>query len=180
MGPRRTQKADRLKRLGTFALAAPSHALVKLIHLSSGRRYPICGLRPVPDVLAGPILASEVGGPKCKTWDAIGSHLLAGGAGGARLADPRIGSGPTWPRAEHEAAKCGPPSPKIEPFLGAATRALGINSPSFPRSKPHLKGIWGVCDRPTKFTLSVAVEQLATTTRLTYRPVPEGVDVSVC
>ena len=87
----------------------------------------------MPDVPAGPILASEVGGPKCKIWDAIGSDLLAGGAGGARLADPRIGSGPTWPRAEHEAAKCAAPSPKIEPFLGGATRPLGINSPSVPR-----------------------------------------------
>ena len=77
-----------------------------------------------------------------------------GGAGGARLADPRIGSGPTWPRAEHEAAKCAAPSPKIEPFLGAATRALGINSPSVPRSKPHQKGIWGVFDRPIIYTLN--------------------------
>ena len=55
------------------------------------------------DVLAGPILASEVGGRKCKIWGAIGSDLLAGGAGGARLAGPRIGSGPTWPRPEQEA-----------------------------------------------------------------------------
>ena len=133
MGPRRTLKADLRLCLGTFALAAPSHALVKLIHLSNGASYPICGALHVPDVPAGPILASEVGGPKCKIWDAIGSDLLAGGAGGARLADPRIGSGPTWPRAEHEAAKCAAPSPKIEPFLGGATRPLGINSPSVPR-----------------------------------------------
>ena len=103
MGPRRTLKADLRLCLGTFALAAPSHAIAKIIHLSSGRRHPICGLRPVPDVPAGPILASEVGGPKCKIWDAIGSDLLAGGAGGARLAGPRIGSGTTWPRAEQEA-----------------------------------------------------------------------------
>ena len=89
----------------------------------------------MPDVPAGPILASEVGGPKCKIWDAIGSDLLAGGAGGARLADPRIGSGPTWPRAEHEAAKCAAPSPKIEPFLGGATSALGIKFPSFHAEK---------------------------------------------
>ena len=130
---RRAPKGKRLKRLSDGALAAPSHALVKIIHLSSGRRYPICGLRPVPDVPAGPILASEVGGPKCKIWDAIGSDLLAGGAGGARLADPRIGSGPTWPRAEHEAAKCAAPSPKIEPFLGGATRAPRDQTPSVPR-----------------------------------------------
>ena len=135
MGPRRTLKGKRLERLSDGALAAPSHALVKLIHLSSGRRYPICGLRPVPDVPAGPILASEVGGPKCKIWDAIGSDLLAGVAGGARLADPRIGSGPTWPRAEHEAAKCAAPSPKIEPFLGGATSARGIKFPSFRAEK---------------------------------------------
>ena len=77
-------------RLGTFAFAAPSHALVKLIHLSIRARYPISRPRSVPDVLAGPILASEVGGPKCKIWGAIGSDLLAGGAGGARLAAPRL------------------------------------------------------------------------------------------
>ena len=135
MGPRRTLKADLRLRLGTFALAAPSHALVKLIHLTIRARYPISRAGPVPDVLAGPILASEVGGPKCKIWDAIGSDLLAGGAGGARLADPRIGSGPTWPRAEHEAAKCAAPSPKIEPFLGGATSALGIKLPSFHTEK---------------------------------------------
>ena len=57
----------------------------------------------MPDVPAGPILASEVGGRKSKIWGAIGSDLLAGGVGGARLADPRLGSGPTWPRAEQEA-----------------------------------------------------------------------------
>ena len=105
MGPRRTLKGKRLERLPNGALAAPSHALVKLIHRSNGDSYPIRGPRPVPDVPAGPILASEVGGPKCKIWGAIGSDLLAGGAGGARLADPRIGSGPTWPRAGHEAAQ---------------------------------------------------------------------------
>ena len=103
MGPRRTLKADLRLRLGTFALAAPSHALAKIIHLSISRRYPICSLRPVPDVPAGPILASEVGGPKCKIWGEIGSDLLAGGAGGARLTGTRLGSGPTWPRAEQEA-----------------------------------------------------------------------------
>ena len=135
MGPRRTLKGKRLKRLSEGALAAPSHALVKLIHRFNGARYPICGAGPVPDVPAGPILASEVGGPKCKIWDAIGSDLLAGGAGGARLADPRIGSGPTWPRAEHEAAKCAPPSRKIEPFLGGATSARGIKFPPFHAEK---------------------------------------------
>ena len=159
MGPRRTLKADRLKRLGTFALAAPSHALVKLIHLSSGRRHPICGLRPVPDVPAGPILASEVGGPKCKIWDAIGSDLLAGGAGGARLADPRIGSGPTWPRAEHEAAKCAAPSPKIEPFLARGDVCpgdqLSLRSTLKTASKTE-KGIWGVFDRPSSVSLSLS------------------------
>jgi len=135
MGPRRTLARERLKRLWKVALAAPSHALAKIIHLSNGASYPICGALHVPDVPAGPILASEVGGPKCKIWDAIGSDLLAGGAGGARLADPRIGSGPTWPRAEHEAAKCAAPSPKIEPFLGGATSALGIKFPSFHAEK---------------------------------------------
>ena len=89
----------------------------------------------MPDVPAGPILASEVGGPKCKIWDAIGSDLLAGGAGGARLAGPRIGSGTTWPRAVHQATKCALPSPKIEPFLGGATSALGIKFPSFHAEK---------------------------------------------
>ena len=84
---------------------------------------------------AGPILASEVGGPKCKIWDAIGSDLLAGGAGGARLAGPRIGSGPTWPRAEHEAAKCAAPSPKIEPFLGGRRVPRGIKLPPFHAEK---------------------------------------------
>ena len=103
MGPRRTLKGKRLERLPNGALAAPSHALVKLIHLSIGASYPICGARPVPDVPAGPILASEVGGPKCKIWGEIGSDLLAGGAGGARLTGTRLGSGPTWPRAEQEA-----------------------------------------------------------------------------
>ena len=103
MGPRRTLKAKRLERLPNGALAAPSHALVKLIHLTISDPYPIFSDLPVTDVPAGPILASEVGGPKCKIWDAIGSDLLAGGAGGARLAAPRLGSGPTWPRAEQEA-----------------------------------------------------------------------------
>ena len=105
MGPWRTLKGKRLDRLPNGALAAPSHALAKLIHLSIRARHPISRPRSVPDVLAGPILASEVGGPKCKIWGAIGSDLLAGGAGGARLAAPRLGSGPTWPRAGHEAAQ---------------------------------------------------------------------------
>ena len=132
MGPRRTLKADRLKRLGTFALAAPSHALVKLIHLSNGASHirDSRGPRPVPDVPAGPILASEVGGPKCKIWDAIGSDLLAGGAGGARLAGPRIGEA----GQPGHAPSTRPPS---APLLGAATYtyARGINSHPFHAEK---------------------------------------------
>ena len=75
MAPRRTLKANRLNRLPNGALAAPSHALAKLIHLSIRARYPISRPRSVPDVLAGPILASEVGGPKCKIWGAIDLQL---------------------------------------------------------------------------------------------------------
>ena len=73
--------------------------------VSAAARNPAAGSAfqsPRVDV-AGPILASEVGGPKCKIWGEIGSDLLAGGAGGARLTGTRLGSGPTWPRAEQEA-----------------------------------------------------------------------------
>ena len=49
-----------------------------------------------------------------------------GGAGGARLAAPRLGRGPTWPRVGQEAAKCALPSPKIEPFLGGGDACRGI------------------------------------------------------
>jgi hypothetical protein len=132
MGPRRTLKADRLKRLGTFALAAPSHALVKLIHLSNGASHirdsrastcARCASRPDFGL-------SEVGGPKCKIWDAIGSDLLAGGAGGARLAGPRIGEA----GQPGHAPSTRPPS---APLLGAATYtyARGINSHPFHAEK---------------------------------------------
>ena len=128
-------QAKRLKSIPNGALAAPSHARVRILHRSNGDAYPIFGDRPLPDVPAGPILASEVGGPKCKVWGAVGSDLLAGGASGARLAGPRIGTAPTWPRAGHEVAKCALPSPKIEPFLGGASSARGIKFPSFHAEK---------------------------------------------
>jgi len=44
---------ERLKRLWKVALAAPSHARVRIIHRSNSDAYPISSDRPVPDLPAG-------------------------------------------------------------------------------------------------------------------------------
>ena len=96
-------QAKRLKSLPNGALAAPSHARVVITYRSNGPSYPICGLRPVPDVPAGQILPSELGGPRRRKWGAIDSDFLTEGEGGAGLAIARLGRVPSWPRTGHTA-----------------------------------------------------------------------------
>ena len=79
-------QADRLKRLWTNGLAAPSHARVSSINQGSSDAYPILSDGPVPDAPAGQILPSELGGPRRRKWGAIDSDFLTEGEGGARLA----------------------------------------------------------------------------------------------
>ena len=67
--------ANRLKRLGTIALTAPSHERVVLIHLCSVARHPICVALSVPDAPAGQISRLEVGGPWRRKWRAIDSDF---------------------------------------------------------------------------------------------------------
>ena len=87
---------------------APSHARVLMIHRSNGATYPICGPRPLPDVPAGRILPSELGGPRRRKWRGIDSDFLTEGEGGERLAIARLGRVPSWPRTEHSRRARGP------------------------------------------------------------------------
>ena len=68
-------QADRMKRLWTNGLAAPSHARVVITYRSSGRAHPISGLRPVPDVPVGCVWPNELGGPRRRKWGAIDSDF---------------------------------------------------------------------------------------------------------
>ena len=95
----------RLERLSDGALAAPSQVRVVISYRSNGDSYPICGDRPVPDVPAGQILPSELGGPRRRKWGAIDSDFFTEGEGGARLAIARLGRVPSWPGTGHEASK---------------------------------------------------------------------------
>ena len=103
----RALQAKRLKSLPNGALAAPSQVRVVISYRSNGDSYPICGDRPVPDVPAGQILPSELGGPRRRKWGAIDSDFLTEGEGGARLAIARLGRVPSWPGTGHEASQGG-------------------------------------------------------------------------
>ena len=70
-------QADRMKRLWTGALAAPSQARVVITYRSNSNAYPILCNGPVPDTPAGQILPSELGGPRRRKWGAIDSDILA-------------------------------------------------------------------------------------------------------
>ena len=112
--------------LWTNALAAPSHARVVITYQGARRKgqgngdaYPILCDGPLPDVPAGRILPSELGGPRRRKWRAIDSDFLTEGEGGARLAIARLGRVPSWLRTGHE-------SSKGSSLSGAATPALGI------------------------------------------------------
>jgi len=108
-------KANRLKRLPTNGLAAPSHARVVLIHRCNSDAHPILCDGPLPDAPASRILGSELGGPKRRIWGAIDSDLVAWGESGAGLTVARLGRGPPWPCTEHEGAKCRhPPANSVE------------------------------------------------------------------
>ena len=109
--------ADRLKRLWTNGLAAPSHARVVISYQGNGLSYPICGLRPLPDAPAGQILPSELGGPRRRKWGAIDSDFLTEGEGGARLAIARLRRVPSWPGTGHKAAKGTINAPRSRLFL---------------------------------------------------------------
>ena len=102
-------KADRLKRLWTFALAAPSHARVVITYQGNGKAYPICGKHSKAYLsemhqpagfchrsLAAP--RAESGAPPTPTF-------FTEGEGGAGLAIARLGRVPSWLRTGHEASK---------------------------------------------------------------------------
>ena len=73
---RRTLWAKRLESLYDGALAAPSQALVVITYRSNSNAYPILCNGPVPDVPAGQILPSELGGPRRRKWGAIDSDFF--------------------------------------------------------------------------------------------------------
>ena len=98
-------QAKRLKSLDDGALAAPSQVRVVITYRSNSESSPILCDRPVPDVPAGPILPSELGGPRRRKWGEIDSDFLTEGEGGARLAIARLRRVPSWPGTGHEASK---------------------------------------------------------------------------
>ena len=94
-------KADQLKRLWTNALAAPSHARVKIIRRSNGDAYPICGARPVPDVPAGPVCSKWRIEPKHKIWRREPPASLQAGRRGATTGFAPPVTAQRWTCIEH-------------------------------------------------------------------------------
>ena len=123
---RRTLWAKRLESLDDGALAAPSHARVVISYRSNGPSYPICGLRPVPDVPACPVWPNEPSGPKRKICGGIDADFLTEGEGGAGLAIARLGRVPSWPRTGHATAKGRHKPPKITTFACSGSSAPRI------------------------------------------------------
>ena len=119
-------QADRLKRLWTNGLAAPSQARVVITYRSNSNAYPILCNGPVPDVPAGQILPSELGGPRRRKWGAIDSDFLTEGEGGAGLAIARLGRVPSWPRTGHAAARGRHKPAKIPTFACSRSSAPRI------------------------------------------------------
>ena len=113
-------------RTWTNGLAAPSQARVVITYRSNSNAYPILCNGPVPDVPAGQILPSELGGPRRRKWGAIDSDFLTEGEGGARLAIARLERVPSWPGTGHKAAKGTINAPRSRLFLALGSSAPGI------------------------------------------------------
>ena len=97
----RTLQANRLESLPNGALAAPSHARVKIIHRSNSRTYPICSLRPVPDVPAGPVCSKWRIEPSHKIWRREPPASLQAGRRGATTGFAPPLTAQRWTFIEH-------------------------------------------------------------------------------
>ena len=77
MRPGRTLQGNRLKRLCISTVAGPKHNRGLVVNRRRCRQDPIWCRLSVPDVPAGQILPSELGGPGRRKWRAIDSDFLA-------------------------------------------------------------------------------------------------------
>ena len=84
-----TLQANRLERLPNGALCARSYDRVIIISRTNGPAHPICGLGPLQDRPACPVLPNEPSGPKRKICGGIDADFLTEGEGGAGLAIAR-------------------------------------------------------------------------------------------
>ena len=112
----RTLQANRLESLPNGALAAPSHARVKIIHRSTSPSYPISSLRPVPDVPAGPVCSKWRIGPKHKTWRRKPPASLQAGRRGATTGFARPVTAQRWTCIEHGRPRARFQPPRAMPF----------------------------------------------------------------
>ena len=144
---RRMLQANRLKSLPNGALAAPSHARVRIIRRSNSDAYPISSDRPVPDLPAGRFLHKMAIGPKHERWRRRPPASLQAGRRGATTGFAPPFMAQRWTCIDHRAAK--PPlwlqgdplarsaqsrqtegrhtlAETVEPFFSVSGRAIDI------------------------------------------------------
>ena len=107
---------NRLKRLCTGTLAAPSHARVRILHRSNSASYPISSARPVPDLPAGRFLHKMAIGPKHETWRRRPPASLQAGRRGATTGFAPPVTAQRWTCIDHGAAEGALPAAKIDAF----------------------------------------------------------------
>ena len=151
-------QGDRQKRLWNGALAAPSHARVRIIHRSNSRTYPICSLRPVPDLPAGRFLHKMAIGPKHERWRRRPPASLQAGQRGATTGFAPPVTAQRWTCIDHGAAEGALPAANIDDFHVCLRWIRGSRIRVSHAQKRSVRPSPPVSDRPTcsRFSASTA------------------------
>ena len=136
---RRMLQAKRLKSLPNGALAAPSHARVRIIHRSNRDAYPISRDRPLPDLPAGRFLHKMAIGPKHETWRRRPPASLQAGRRGATTGFAPPVTAQRWTCIDHGAAEGALPAAKIDAFDLLAQMDPRISNSCVTRSETFRK-----------------------------------------
>jgi len=139
---------ERLKRLWKVALAAPSHARVRIIHRSNSDAYPISSDRPVPDLPAGRFLHKMAIGPKHEKWRRRPPASLQAGRRGATTGFAPPVTAQRWTCIDHGAAEGALPAAMIDALDFCLRWIRGSRIPPSHAQKRSVRPSPPVSDRP--------------------------------
>ena len=144
----RMLQAKWLKSLPNGALAAPSHARVRIIHRSNGASHPIFGARPLPDLPAGRFLHKMAIGPKHETWRRRPPASLQAGRRGATTGFAPPVTAQRWTCIDHGAAEGALPAANIDALDFWLRWIRGSRIPPSHAQKRSVRPSPPVSDRP--------------------------------
>ena len=151
---------ERLKRLWKVALAAPSHARVRIINRSNRDAYPISRDGPLPDLPAGRFLHKMAIGPKHERWRRRPPASLQAGRRGATTGFAPPVTAQRWTCIDHRAAEGGLPAATIDAFHCWLRWIRGSRIPASHAEKRSVRPSPPVSDRPRRYKIPSRIVRL--------------------